>query len=119
MADVKTYAGSCQCGAVTFEADMALEGVIACNCSRCRRLGWRLAFVPEASFRLTAGEPALRTYLFNTRHIHHQFCETCGIEGFARAEAPDGRAMVAVNVRCLDGVDAEALPVKHFDGASL
>jgi hypothetical protein len=27
--------------------------------------------------------------------------------------------MVAVNVRCLEGVDVAALPVRHFDGAAL
>ena len=27
-----------------------------------------------------------------------------------------GKAMAAVNVRCLEGVEFEKLPVKHFDG---
>ena len=30
-----------------------------------------------------------------------------------------GNFMAAVNVRCLEGVDASSLPVKHFDGRAL
>ncbi len=29
-----------------------------------------------------------------------------------------GTRMVMINVRCLEGVDFEPLPVKHFDGRS-
>lgn len=32
---------------------------------------------------------------------------------------PDGTAMAAINVRCLEDVDPEGLPVKHYDGRSL
>ncbi len=31
---------------------------------------------------------------------------------------PDGTPMVSINVRCLEGVDLDALPVKRFDGRS-
>ncbi|MFO2167856.1 hypothetical protein QOU18_10720, partial [Pseudomonas aeruginosa] len=29
---------------------------------------------------------------------------------------PDGQAMAAVNARCLEDIDASALPVQHYDG---
>ena len=28
-------------------------------------------------------------------------------------------AMAAVNIRCLDGVDLDAVPVQHYDGLSM
>lgn len=115
---IQHYCGSCQCGAVRFEADLDLDHTVTCNCSRCRRLGSILAFTPEAAFKLLAGEGAMSEYLFNTKKIHHLFCATCGIEPFGKAQAPDGTDMVAVNVRCLDDVDVASLhPVAH-DGAS-
>lgn len=52
---------------------------------------------------------------------HHTGSCQCGavaFERFARGKMPDGTPMLAVNVNCLDGVDVEALPVQHFDGAA-
>jgi hypothetical protein len=54
---------------------------------------------------------------FNKKNIHHLFCSTCGIESFARGKRPsDGADMVAINTRCLDGVDPDTLTVKKVDG---
>lgn len=112
----KTYSGGCQCGNVRYEVQLDLAGVMACNCSRCGRLGSLLAFAPAESFTLLKGEDALTEYTFNKHAIHHLFCKTCGIQSFARGAAPDGRKMAAINVRCLDDVDIDALPVQKVDG---
>jgi hypothetical protein len=114
----QSYHGSCQCQAVKFEAELDLEATAICNCSRCQRLGWVMAFTPEAKFSLQQGEGALSQYTFNKEVIRHQFCATCGIETFAYAKAPDGSDAVAVNVNCLDGVEPRALKSKMFDGRS-
>ena len=58
-------------------------------------------------------------YRFNKKVVHHLFCPTCGVGSFSRGERPDGAQMVAINVRCLDGVDLDALTITKFDGASL
>lgn len=114
----KSYDGGCQCGAVRYQVSMEIGDVIACNCSRCGKLGSLLAFAPISDFTLRSGEDALTDFQFNKHVIHHLFCGTCGIESFARGRGPDGREMVAINVRCLDGVDPAALKVVHFDGRS-
>lgn len=121
MGEKKTYEGGCHCGRVRFRVEADLAKVYACNCSMCSKMGWRLAFVPEPSFTLLAGEDVLHDYQFNKRHIHHLFCSECGIRSFGRGKNHDGTTMYSVNVRCLDGVGptADALPVEFFDGASL
>lgn len=119
MSDEKTYVGSCHCGKVRYEVTMAVGPVTACNCSMCQRAGTLLAFVPADKFVLLSGDDALRDYQFNKKHIHHLFCATCGVKSFARGARPDGTQMVAVNVRCLEGVEPEAFTVKHFDGRRL
>lgn len=118
MAGKTSYRGGCQCGNLSFTAELALGEVVSCNCSRCRRVGHLLTFAPEADFHLTVGAAGPAEYRFHTGRIRHVFCPVCGIQVFGASAAPDGTPMVAVNARCLDGVDVDALPVKHVDGAS-
>ena len=112
---MQTYTGGCQCGKVRYEATFELGEVIACNCSRCGRLGSLLAFMPKDSFKLLSGEGAMTEYQFNKHAIHHLFCTTCGIQSFARGQQK-GVDIVAINARCLDGVEPETLKVKHVNG---
>lgn len=116
----KTYTGSCHCGAVKYHVDLDLEKpVITCNCSMCQRAGTMLAFVPASEFTLEQGEESLTDYLFNEKKIHHLFCKVCGTKPFARGQMADGSPTVAVNVRCLEGVDVSKLPTHHYDGKSV
>ncbi|MBX3264831.1 MAG: GFA family protein [Labilithrix sp.] len=118
MSETKTYEGSCHCGNVRYKATVDLASVIACNCSMCGRSGTLLTFVTPDRFELVAGEGATTDYQFNKKAIHHLFCSTCGIKPYANGTAPDGKKMVAVNVRCLDGVDLSTLQVTSVDGRS-
>ena len=119
MAETRTYTGGCHCGAVRYRVKMALESALSCNCSMCSRAGTMLSFAPADQFELLSGDGVLRDYQFGKKKIHHLFCSRCGIKSFARSVGPDGREMVAVNVRCLDDVDLGAIQVKPFDGKSI
>ena len=114
-----SYKGSCHCGAVAFEVDGELDGAMACNCSICQRKGSLLWFVPRGSLKLLTAEDASRVYEFNKHVIKHRFCPTCGVHPYAEATDPKGNAMAAVNVRCLEGIDLEVVPVTHYDGRSV
>ena len=113
------YQGSCHCGKVRYEVEGELQGVMACNCSMCGRRGSLLWFVPRDRFRLLTPEADAATYTFNKHVIKHRFCASCGIHPFGEGTDPKGNRMAAINIRCLEGVDPEAVPVKHFDGRSL
>ena len=115
---VQSYEGSCQCGVVRYEVNADLDQLLACNCSRCGRLGMILTFVSNEEFKLLSGEDSLSEYLFNRHVIHHVFCKVCGVESFARGTRPDGTPMVAINVRCLEGIDPHELEPKKIDGRS-
>ena len=120
MAEMRAYRGGCHCGKVAYEVDLALEHAVQCNCSICTKRGLLLAFAPADKFRLIRGEDELQDYRFNTGKIAHLFCRTCGVESFGQGEVPGtGAQMRAINLRCVEGVDLDALPVKRFDGASL
>lgn len=119
MSDLKTYQGGCHCGAVRYQAKVDLTSVITCNCSICSKMGWMLTFIPESQFTLESGGDAMGDYQFGKKSIHHVFCKTCGTHPFCRGAKPDGEPVVAVNVRCLDGVDLAQLHPTAFDGKSL
>jgi hypothetical protein len=116
----QTYTGGCQCGKVRYEVSLDLDNeVISCNCSRCQRLGWLIAFAPKQNFKLTSGDGATTEYQFNKHVIHHLFCSTCGIQSYSHGKRPDGAEMVAINARCLDGVEPDSLKIKKVDGRKL
>jgi hypothetical protein len=116
----QTYSGGCQCAKVRYQVTMDIGEVIACNCSRCGRLGSLLAFAPITQFKLLSGETDLTSYQFNRQMIDHKFCSTCGIESFAIGKNPKtGALLAAVNVRCLDDIDVDGLKVRKVDGKSL
>lgn len=112
--------GSCHCGAVQFDAELALENLAVCNCSICGRTGAIMAFVPKAALVRTAGDDALTDYQFGKKSIHHVFCTTCGVRPYAWGKGQDGAEYAMINVRCIDGVDVNKITItQQYDGKSL
>jgi len=114
-----THAGSCHCGRVAFEVEGTFGGAVVCNCSYCRRTGNMLAFTTPDHFRLKTPQSDVSTYLFNTQKINHYFCSNCGVSTHGGGIGPDGKQMVAVNLRCVPDIDLDALAIQKFDGAKL
>lgn len=115
----QTYTGGCQCGKVRYEVQAEIRKVIACNCSRCSKLGSLLAALQASDFKLLSGEGETTTFQFNKHVINHPFCATCGIQSYASGKGPNGSDIVMINVRCLDGVDSTQFEVMIYDGRSM
>ena len=115
---LKTYTGSCHCGAVRFEADIDLtQPTYRCNCSICRRNRFWPAIVTPDRFRLLAGADVLADYQFHTHTAHHHFCTICGIYPFHRKRVtPDH---YGINVFCLEDFDPAGIPVRMTVGAGI
>jgi hypothetical protein len=117
---LKTYTGSCHCGAVRFEAQLDLaQSTYRCNCSVCRRNRFWVAVAKADGFRLVSGEKDLTEYLFNTRKNQHFFCRHCGVRPFGVGnDTPIGK-MYGINIGCLEGISEEDLsriPITYVDG---
>ncbi|TGK00314.1 GFA family protein [Leptospira langatensis] len=118
---LKTYKGSCHCGAVQFEADIDLSrGTGRCNCSFCRKVRNWSAIIKPSAFRLLSGEDSLSSYKFGTFSNAHQFCKNCGVRTVSHGYVEEiGGAYVSVAVSSLDGVEPSELidaPVWYSDG---
>jgi hypothetical protein len=112
------YHGSCHCGKVAFDVEMQIDSAISCNCSICSRRGSLLSFVPRENLTLLTSEDELATYTFNKHVIKHRFCKTCGVLPFGEAIDAQGKAGAAINIRCLEGLDLDAVSIMKWDGRS-
>lgn len=124
---IKTYRGSCHCGAVAFECEADLAaGSNRCNCSFCRKARFWMVIVKSESFRLLRGSDALTDYQHvpNGRSepfLHLSFCSRCGVRPFSKGgylPALQGE-FYAVNVGCLDDANDEELArssIRFVDG---
>lgn len=111
---------SCHCGAIKSEiSGEQPTKAMSCNCSICRRKGSLMHFIATDAFSLETSRAAIGVYTFRTHNIKHEFCRTCGCAPFGEGTAPDGKAMVAINLRCAEEVDLSKLEIIEFDGASV
>ena len=111
---MRTMTGGCHCGRVRFRVTADLDRVTECNCSICAKKGFLHLIVPPEQFELLSGKDDLADYRFNTRTARHLFCKTCGVHSFYVPRSDPDK--IDVNVRCLDGIDLDAVSVKSFDG---
>ena len=114
---LRTWSGSCHCGAVRFEIDTDFPELTMCDCSICRRKNALMVKVHESHFRLLDGDDALTEYQFHTRTARHFFCRVCGIYPFHRKRVtPD---FLGINVHCLHDFDPAGIPVRQAVGAAM
>ncbi len=124
---LRTYRGSCHCGAVRFEADIDLaEGTLRCNCSHCWKARTWFTLVPVERFRLLSGADAEAEYRWARPgcarpNLHFRFCRTCGIRtpGYGEHGPAAGAPFYFVPIAALDDVDLDELaaaPLRLVDG---
>lgn len=122
---LKTYHGSCHCGAVQFEAEVDLStGTTRCNCTFCAKARAWFVFVPAEHLRLLWGEDAQSEYQWtpigqSVPNLHYRFCRICGVCTPGVGEhGPDGGPYYFVPVALLENVDPDELAasIHYVDG---
>lgn len=114
----RTYEGKCHCGSVQFQfTGEPITGAMRCNCSICRRKNAIMSreYYPPERFKLLSGADDLAVYRFGDHDVNHNFCKHCGVYPFHDVvdKPAHGRR---VNFGCVDEIDANALPIRVFDG---
>lgn len=101
MVDQPPIKGACRCGRTTFEVTAAPLITAACHCTGCQQMtgsAYSLsAAIPQAGFRVTAGEPVIGGLKGSPKHY---FCPDCLSWMFTR---PDGMDFVNVRSSLLEG----------------
>jgi len=87
--------GACQCGDITFEAEVDPEKTSICHCTDCQALSgspYRASVpVAAADFRLLSGEPAIYVKIAESGSKRVQaFCPKCGSPLYSTAADDPG-----------------------------
>lgn len=75
----KVLSGGCQCGAVRYRIDVALENAHVCHCRMCQKASGNyfmpLARAPKAEFTVTRGDVS---WFHSSDLVRRGFCRDCG-----------------------------------------
>lgn len=118
---LKTYHGSCHCGAIRYEVDLDLsQGAGRCNCTYCLKTRAWSAFLKPDALRITAGEDSAIQYHQHAEAPRKFHCATCGVHVYGRGDADYmGGPFASISVATLDDATPEelaAMPIRYSDG---
>lgn len=106
------YAISCHCGRFRAEVHAEPGDLLECNCSTCARTGFLRWLLPLEAVTLKTESIRLSTYLWRDAHGGYHFCPECGV-AVLRTGWGD---RIAVNARCIEGIDVFTLKSRRYDG---
>ncbi len=96
----KTYAGSCQCGAVAYEIEGPLRPVVGCHCRICAKTSGNFVTATQGYWRklkLTCDEGL--TWYRSSGAARRGFCRKCGGNLFFQR---DGNERISIMAGSLD-----------------
>ena len=108
------YQGGCFCGAIRFEIDAAIENIVYCHCSECRKLqGSAFAangVVDKNKFKLLTGSSDLTEHKLSETQTRF-FCKHCG----SPIKSENSKVVDKIRIRLgtLDG-DLNEKPQAHI-----
>lgn len=97
----KITKGSCNCGAIKWEATGELRGILACHCSQCRKQsGLYFAATNVADDRLKVQDNGSLTWYQSSPEAKRGFCGKCGSALFWKHSSDD---FTSILVGSIDG----------------
>ena len=98
------YKGSCLCGAVTYQADVAPRYRFNCHCRDCQKITGSayapIAFFHQSELKIQGKLKYFESLGLSGKPIRRAFCVTCGSQMFGLPElAPE---MISIRAGTLD-----------------
>ncbi len=110
--------GSCYCGAIAIEGNVAADKIMACHCTDCQKFSGApfraVAVMPAADVNITGDVSEFRKTAESGNDRLQGFCGTCGSHIYA---TDPEKTLFMIRTGCLDQ-NQELVPVKHIFGKS-
>ena len=114
----EAFVARCHCGRVSIELPHLPDEVTQCNCSLCRKTGFRGIYYRPKEVAVTGTvDPYVRTDL-DEACLTTWHCGRCGCTTHWTGLGEHAEGRMGVNARLLDDELLDGLPVKQVDGAS-
>lgn len=95
------YAGSCLCGQVQIQVDGAINSIIHCHCSLCRKSSGTAystnGFVETSAFSIERGSHLLASFEYRPGKRRF-FCSACGSPIFSRSDDDESRLRIRLGI---------------------
>ena len=122
--------GRCHCNRVKFQIFLPkmMDHIRVCDCSVCSKRGALIYRIESHQLKLLTSWTQLKMYRWGRRTATDFFCKHCGVLPFRVPGKPTKKELAqgvkpflgwSINVRCLDTVDFNKLPIKLIHGSQL
>jgi hypothetical protein len=110
--------GSCHCGRVTIRLPRTPESITQCNCSLCRKTGFRGVYFGSEEIVITGEFDSYVRDDIKQPYLATNRCAHCGTITHWTPLADPPHERMGVNARLIDPTVLEGVPVQEVDGAS-
>jgi hypothetical protein len=110
--------GTCHCGACRIRIPRSPEEVVECNCSLCRKTGWRGIYFSPSEVEVSGEFDSYVRADLDEQYLRTMRCKDCGIATHWVLLSPPPHERMGVNARLFDAALLSGVAVKHVDGAS-
>ena len=109
---------SCHCGGVTITLPHAPDEITHCNCSLCRKSGFRGIYFREGDVTVAGKVDGYVRSDLDKAYLTNWHCATCGVSTHWTGLGEGSSDRMGVNGRLLDPDFAATLDIRELDGAS-
>lgn len=110
--------GTCHCGACRVQVAQRPDFVGQCNCSLCRRTGFRGIYFASEEVEISGVFDSYVRADIDEQFLRTMRCRNCGIPTHWEPLAEPPHKRMGINANLFDPKLLEGVPIRNVDGAS-